>query len=113
MSDLTLSEVKAYLDVIHSADDAKLQLLLDAAEDEALQYMDRDNLTDWSGCSCISSVDSEPASEPVSEISMPGSVRLGILILVQAAYQASPADAEQLRLVAEKKLFPYRCRLGV
>lgn len=107
MSDLTLADVKKYLDVIHNADDDKLQLLLDAAEDEALQFLDRDNLTDWGPC-CP-----EPKSEAVSEIPMPGSVRLGILILVQAAYQASPADALQLRTVAEQKLFPYRCRLGV
>jgi len=35
MSVITLSEAKAFLDVIHSSDDTKLQLLLDAAEDEA------------------------------------------------------------------------------
>lgn len=115
MSDLTLNDVKKYLDVIHNADDDKLQLLLDAAEDEAMQFMDRDNLTDWGGC-CgepISELASETPSEAVSEIPMPGSVRLGILILVQAAYQSSPVEQEQLRNVAEKKLFPYRCRLGV
>jgi len=41
MSIITLSHAKAFLDVIHSADDAKLQDLLDAAEDEAVQYMGR------------------------------------------------------------------------
>lgn len=108
MSDLTLTEVKAYLDVIHTADDAKLQLLLDAAEDEALQFMDRDDLTSWGEC-CSESISSETASE----LEMPASVRLGILILVQASYQATPDEQEQLRRVAETKLFPYRCRLGV
>lgn len=111
MSDLTLAEVKAYLEVIHNADDAKLQLLLSAAEDEAMQIMDRDNLLDWGACPCSEA--SSEQSESASEISMPGSVRLGILILVQAAYQAGPTEAEQLRKVAETKLFPYRCRLGV
>lgn len=109
MSDLTLVEVKKYLDVIHNADDDKLRLLLEAAEDEARNFMDRDNLTDWEGCCDSESI----SSEAVSEIAMPASVRLGILILVQAAYQASPADMEQLRKVAEVKLMPYRCRLGV
>lgn len=115
MSDLTLSDVKKYLDVIHNADDDKLQMLLDAAEDEALQFLDRPSLTDWRSCAEIrcGEVPSEVASEPVSELTMPGSVRLGILILVQAAYQASPQDQEQLRKVAETKLMPYRCRLGV
>jgi hypothetical protein len=108
MSALTLDQVKNYLDVIHAGDDEKLQLLLEAAEDEARNYMDRDNLTDWYSCPC-----SEPASEPVSEVPMPASVKLGILILVQAAYQAAPAEQEQLRKVAEIKLHPYRCRLGV
>lgn len=115
MSDLTLNDVKKYLDVIHNADDDKLQLLLDAAEDEAMQFMDRKNLTDWGNCCSepVSEQASESPSEAVSEVPMPGSVRLGILILVQAAYQASPADQEQLRKVAETKLYPHRCRLGV
>lgn len=119
MSDITLSVVKKYLDVIHDADDDKLQMLLDAAEDEALQFMDRPNLTDWRTCAEIrcSEPVSESVSEAASEISMPASVRLGILILVQAAYQAAPGqlrhEAEQLRDIAEKKLYPYRCGLGV
>lgn len=106
MSELTLDEVKSYLDVFHSADDSKLTLLLEAAEDEALQFLDRENLTDWGDC-C------EETSETVSEMAMPGSVKLAILILVQGAYQASPAEQEQLRKVAETKLMPYRCNLGV
>lgn len=113
MSDITLNDVKNYLDVIHNADDDKLQMLLDAAEDEALQFLDRDNLTDWGPC-CAEAVSE---SESVSEASMPASVRLAILILVQASYQAGPGqmrhEAEQLRDIAEKKLYPYRCRLGV
>lgn len=114
MSDLTLGDVKKYLDVIHSADDDKLQMLLDAAEDEAMQFMDRKNLTDWGLCvEPVSGFASELPSEFASETPMPASVRLGILILVQAAYQASPDEQEQLRNVAEKKLFPFRCRLGV
>ncbi|WP_339617205.1 head-tail connector protein [uncultured Gilvimarinus sp.] len=106
MSVILLADAKKYLDVIHSYDDDKIQMLLDSAEDEALQFMDRANLTDWGDC-C------EPVSEPVSEQPLPGSVRLGIYIMLQAAYQASPADAEQLRDVAEVKLMPYRCNLGI
>lgn len=107
MSELNLEVAKQYLDVIHNADDEKLQLLLDAAEDEALQFMDRENLSYWGDC-CSESSSGVSSGEP-----MPPSVRLGILILLQAAYQATPADQEQLRKIAETKLMPYRCKLGV
>lgn len=101
---ITLDEAKDYLDVIHDADDSKIQMLLDAAHDEALQFMGREEFGEVCECSSSSS-----SSGPV----MPASVRLGVLILLQAAYQASPDDAEQLRHVAEVKLMPYRCGLGV
>lgn len=102
---ITLDEAKQYLDVIHDADDDKLQMLLDGAEDEALQFLNLESLDDL--CACDSS--GSPSSEP----SVSGSVRLGVLILLQASYQSSPADAEQLRKVAETKLMPYRCGLGI
>ncbi|MGL4711661.1 MAG: head-tail connector protein [Shewanella sp.] len=41
MSTITLEQAKQFLDVIHDEDDAKLQLLLNAAEDEACQFMGR------------------------------------------------------------------------
>ena len=100
MSQITLSEAKGFLDVIHSADDAKLQLLLDAAEDEARAFMNRDDLIEWD--SNISSTD------PI-----PGSIKMGVLLLLQANYQASPDDVEKLRKAAEVKLMPYRLDLGV
>lgn len=100
MSQITLSEAKSFLDVIHSSDDAKLQLLLDAAEDEARAFMNRDDLIEWD--SNVSSTD------PI-----PGSIKIGVLLLLQANYQASPDDAEKLRRAAEIKLMPYRLDLGV
>lgn len=100
MSAITLSEAKAFLDVIHNADDTKLQLLLDAAEDEAKQYLNRDDLEEWD--SNISSTD------PI-----PGSVKIGVLLLLQANYQATPDEAHKLRQVAEIKLQPYRLELGI
>ena len=75
MSVITLSEAKSFLDVIHSADNAKLQLLLDAAEDEARVFMNRDDLIEWN--SNISTTD------PV-----PGSIKIGVLLLLQANYQS-------------------------
>lgn len=100
MSQITLSEAKGFLDVIHSADDAKLQLLLDAAEDEAQAFMNRDDLIEWD--SNVSSTD------PI-----PGSIKMGVLLILQANYQASPDDVEKLRKAAEIKLMPYRLDLGV
>lgn len=107
MSLIDLQEAKDYLLVFHSANDARLQLLLDAAEDEALQFLDRENLTDWE---CV--VD-DPQSDPVSEVLMPASVRLGIFTFLQAAYEASPSDQHELRKVGERLLMPYRRNLGV
>jgi hypothetical protein len=100
MSTITLEEAKSFLDVIHSADDDKIQLLLDAAEDEARAFLNREDLEEWN--SNISSTD------PV-----PGSVKIGVLLLLQSNYQATPDEAEQLRKVAEMKLQPYRIELGI
>lgn len=104
MSIILLAEAKRYLDVIHNGDDDKLQSLLDGAEAEALNFMDRTSFGEL--CPCDSNFESE------SEGMLPD-VKTGVLVLLQAVYQASPADAEQLRNVAETKLMPYRCRLGV
>lgn len=101
MSVLELSKVKSFLDVIHSADDVKLQMLLDGAEDEAAQFMNRADVSEWE-------------SEYVfnSDHVMPPGAMIGILLLTQAAYQASPDDAEKLRRAAETKLTPYRLNIG-
>jgi len=100
MSQVTLLEAKGFLDVIHSADDAKLQLLLDAAEDEARMFMNRADLVNW---------DNDAETVDV----LPPSVTIGILLLLQANYQATPDDSEKLRNAAEIKLMPYRLLLGV
>jgi hypothetical protein len=100
MSVLTLDEAKSFLDVIHSADDEKLQLLIEAAEDEAKQYLNRSNLEEW-----------DSTNEGIDLV--PGSVLLGILLLLQANYQATPDEMEKLRQVAEMKLTPYRLEMGI
>jgi hypothetical protein len=100
VSAITLSEAKSFLDVIHSSDDEKIQLLLEAAEDEARAFLNRADLVEWD--SNISSTDPVPAS-----------VKMGVLMLLQSNYQASPDEAEQLRRVAEVKLMPYRLEMGI
>lgn len=98
MSVIDLSIAKDYLDVIHDADDAKLQALLDGAEDEAAQYM---------GQTLGELVGTESSSG-----SLPGSVLVGVMLLLQAIYQASPDDAAKLRIAAEIKLTPHRVGWG-
>jgi len=100
MSVITLSEAKSFLDVIHSADDEKLQLLIEAAEDEAKQYLNRNNLDEW-----------DSNNQGIDLV--PGSVLLGILLLLQSNYQATPEEMQELRKVAEIKLTPYRLEMGV
>lgn len=101
MSVLELAKVKSFLDVIHSADDAKLQMLLDGAEDEAAQFMNRADVAEWESDYVFS-----------SDYLMPPGAMTGILLLVQAAYQANPDDADKLRKAAEIKLMPYRRDIG-
>lgn len=92
---ITLNEAKAFLDVIHDADDDKIELLLDAAIDEAAQFLNFEILQ-------------ESSDEPV-----PGAIKIGVLLLLQANYQATPDEAHKLRQVAEIKLQPYRIELGI
>jgi len=109
MSTIPLSEAKDFLGVIHSHDDVKIQLLLQGAEAEALQFL---NLAAFTSLPCESSSSSSSSSEPV-DAGMTLDVRTGVLFLLQSAYQASPDDRVKLRKAAETLLMPRRCGLGV
>ncbi|ACK47081.1 conserved hypothetical protein [Shewanella baltica OS223] len=98
MSTISLEQAKQFLDVIHDEDDAKLQLLLNAAEDEACQFMGRESLT-----ILLDETNAE----------LPASITMGVMILLQANYQATPEDAAKLRKAAEIKLTPYRIGWGI
>lgn len=104
MSLIPLAEAKSFLRVIHSDDDALIQTLLDGAEDEALQFMNRDSFGEL--CPCDSNFESESEG-------MPESVRTGVYLLLQSGYQAKPDEVADYRRAAEVKLMPYRCGLGV
>jgi len=93
MSVISLADAKAFLDVIHDSDDMKLQNLLESAEDEAAKFLNVANLDEW------------------TELSY--SIYIGILLLLQSNYQASPDDIAKLRMAAETKLMPYRVEMGV
>ena len=93
MSVISLTDAKAFLDVIHDFDDSKLQLLLDASEDEAAKFLNVESLIEWT--------------------ELPFSIFIGVLLMMQANYQASPDDIPKLRAAAETKLMPYRVEMGV
>ena len=93
MSVIALEDAKSFLSVIHDSDDMKLQNLLEAAEDEAAGFMNVGNLDEWS--------------------ELPYAIYIGVLLLLQANYQASPDDIPKLRMAAETKLMPYRVELGI
>lgn len=93
MSVITLADAKSYLDVIHSSDDDKLQNLLDAAEDEAAMFLNVQSLTEWT--------------------ELPWAIYIGVMLLLQSNYQASPDDIPKLRMSAETKLMPHRVEMGV
>lgn len=106
MSLISLEDAKRYLKVIHDFDDLELQMLLDGAEDEAAQFIDRP-------LSELIETSSEPSSEMFSEGELPSSLVLGVMMLLKGAYQASPDDAEKLRKGAEIKLTPFRVGWGI
>ena len=93
MSVISLTDAKNFLDVIHNSDDDKLQLLLDGAEDEAARFLNVESLDEWT--------------------ELPFSIFIGVLMLLQANYQATPDDIPKLRSAAETKLMPYRVEMGV
>ena len=93
MSVISLTDAKAFLDVIHSSDDVKLGNLLEAAEDEAAKFLNVVSLDEWT--------------------ELPFSIFIGVLLLLQANYQATPDDMPKLRMAAETKLMPYRVEMGV
>lgn len=93
MSVISLADAKAFLDVIHGSDDTKIQNLLDGAEDEAAKFMGAASLEDWS--------------------ELPMSIVVGVMLLLQANYQADVDDIGKFRAAAETKLMPYRDLMGV
>lgn len=115
MSQVSVAEVKAFLPVIHSADDDLLQTLIDGAEDYVKRFCDRSELPtlpvddppDYD-----SSSSELPEDVPSSEDPIAPAVRTAIYYLVKADYRAAPDETEKLRAAAERMLWPYRARLG-
>lgn len=113
MSLVKVEQIKEYLGVIHNSDDAKLQALIDGAEDEALEYLDREQLPRRNETS-VDECDSNTPEAVSDSDDLSPAVRMGIYLIVQAMYDA--ATAEQMitiRKLAEIKWFPYRNGLGI
>lgn len=104
MALITLTTAKEFLDVIHSADDIKLQLLLDAAIDEAVRFI---------GYATPAAYEEYIDSTENPYGAVPNTFVIGALLLLQANYQAPPDDIPKLRAAAEVKLMPLRENLGI
>lgn len=112
MSIIPLDQVKDYLGVIHNLDDSKLQKLIDGAEEEALEYLDRPTLPK-KGDTVVDECDSNTPPPPNSESIAP-SVEAGIFLIIQAGYDSvSVDDMLKIRKAAEIKWRPFRNNLGV
>lgn len=99
MSTATLTMVKADLRVTGTDDDVLIQLLIDAAEDECLQFLG------------VSELPTEVGS---SEPPLKGSVYAAVFLLVRAKYDsATPDEIKGIRQCAEMLLMPYRDNLGM
>ena len=96
MSIITLATIKQDLRITHNSDDAILQIYLDAAEDEALRFLNSVELP----------LDTNDELAP--------SVYGGVFLLVRSKYDAENGDEiAKLRRCAETMLMPYREELGV
>lgn len=116
MSVIALATIKEDLRLTHDADDALLQRLVDAAEDEAMRFLDRTQLPTlpldypprYDSDSNLMSEDAPSSEDPVAP-----SVYAAVFLLVRAKFDAAtPAEIDGLRRAAETLLMPYRVGLG-
>lgn len=113
MSLVKVEDMRAYLRVIHTSDDPLIQRLIDGAEDEALQYMDRKELPRRNE-TAVDECDSNTPEVVSDSDDLAPSVRAGIYMIVQAQYEGLSADdVQKFRAAAEVKWTPYRNQWGV
>ena len=102
MSLPTLADLKLHLRIRHDMEDADLQAKLDAAVDHASQYLGRP--IPW-------------ASDEQSEVPVPASVRVAILMIAAELYanrEQSVVSAIYTKIpVAENLMHFYRVGLGI
>lgn len=113
MPAISLESVKGYLRVTHDFDDTLLAKLIDAASEEARNFMDRAELPhrrETNPDECDSN-----APMPVSDSDdLAPDVWLGCVLIVQGQYEGKDTnDMRAVRALAEVKWQPYRNLLGV
>lgn len=104
---MTLDDIKRDLRVTHDDDDALLEVLIASAKDQALRFIDQDELP------TIPVDSSSSSSSSIGSLEYPGSIRAALILLVRCLYD--PADAKEIeatRKAAETMLMPYRTGLG-
>lgn len=104
---MTLDDIKRDLRVTHDDDDAMLEVLIASAKDQALRFIDQDELP------TIPVDSSSSSSSSIGSLEYPGSIRTALILLVRCLYD--PADAKEIeatRKAAETMLMPYRAGLG-
>lgn len=100
MSLIDIELVKQDLRVSHDDDDALIQILLDAAEDEALQFL---------GSSELPYIVGQYSSEVIAP-----SIYAAVFLLVRSKYdEADAAQIGHFRKAAETLLMPYRESVGL
>ena len=92
---LTLSDAKNDLRVTHDFDDASIQAYIEAASDEVLRYLNRDNFDDFGE-------------------NIPASITMGIKLLVRCFYDENDAgNFDKYRDAVINIVMPYRLHLGI
>lgn len=105
MSLVVLDQAKRDLRIIHDDDDDILQVYIDGAENEALQYLDMASFD-----VLLDQISDGTSSEP----QLPPSVRIAILLLVRSKYEvATPDQITAFRTAAETLLQPFRTGIGL
>lgn len=103
MSAVTVESVKRDLRIMHDADDALLQELINAGEQSCLRFLDVAELPA-----------AEYDSETSSELVYAEDVLYGIRLIVRSMYEETdPTRLAALRTAAETLWMPYRAGLGV
>jgi hypothetical protein len=114
MTVVTVAQVKTFLRVINTSDDALLLDHIAASEAEALMYMDRRDLPRVGEDEPPDECDTAIVIDIISEgTSLAPDVRQAIYYLVQSKYEARDADdVMKLRGAAFALLAPHRHRMG-
>lgn len=114
MTVVTVDQYKTFDRVFIDDDDALILDLIEAAEAEALQYMDRQDLPRKGEDPAPDECDTSVVIDVISEGSdLAPDVRKAIYYLVQSSYSSKDADEqEKLRAAAFKILAPHRRSLG-